>query len=128
MQIRLGYSRKKTNRGDGGLRICIFEKTLGFLFFYFTLGNSGQNKAPPPEIPQNYVANLCYIPWKFQGQNPRFLEIPHDFFLVTSENSTSFLIIPEKFQMQYLQPTPPFFFIIIIIFILWNSPLISPLV
>ena len=47
-KIRLGYSRKKTNRGMGGCR----------------------------------------------GQNPRSLEIPHDFFLVTFGNSTSVLINP----------------------------------
>ena len=95
MQIRLSYSRKKQNRGGGGrgLRKYLFEKTTwNFFVFYFTLGNSGQNKAPPLEIPQNCVTSLCYIPWKFRGQNPRHLEIPHDFFLITPGNSTSFLI------------------------------------
>ena len=56
------------------LKIYIFEKTPG-IFCFFTLlalGNSGQNQAPPLEIPQNYVTNLYYIieakiqdPWKF---------------------------------------------------------------
>ena len=111
LKCRLDQAIPEKNQ-TWGLGIYIFEKTPG-IFCFFTLpalGNSRQNKAPSLEIPQNYVTNLYYIPWKFRGRNPRSLEIPHDFFLVISGNSTSFLINPQKFHMQYLQPTPPGFF------------------
>ena len=53
----MGYSRKTLNRG--GLRIYIFETPPGiFHFFYFTPGNSRQNKPPPREIPQICVRSL----------------------------------------------------------------------
>ena len=53
--------------------------------------------------------------------------IPHDFFMITPENSMLFLIYPWKFLLLFLQyylkfcflnhpPPPPFFFF-------WNSPL-----
>ena len=48
----------------------------------FTLGNS---------------TKLCYNSWKFQGQKPRPLVIPHDIF--TPGNSTSFLIDLWNFHM-----------------------------
>ena len=58
---------------------------------------------------------------QFQFPNPRPLEIPHYFFLVTPRNSTSFLINPWKFDILFLwypwmeipYPQPPclvFFF------------------
>ena len=49
-----------------------FLKTpRNFLFFYFTPGNSRQNKTPPLEIPQIFVRFLGNFkannqdPWKF---------------------------------------------------------------
>ena len=39
---------------------------------------------------------------KSQGQKPWPLEIPHDFFLVTHGNSTSFLNNSSKFKMLFL--------------------------
>ena len=47
-------------------------------------------------------ANFSYIPWKFQGQKPRPLEIPQYFFLVTHGNSTSLLINHWKLHMLFL--------------------------
>ena len=49
-----------------------------------------------------YSTKLCQIPWKFQGQKQKPLEIPHYFFLVTLGNSTLFLINPWKFHMLFL--------------------------
>ena len=76
------------------LRTYFFEPPLEFLFFslYYwkfqakssTLGNS---------------TKLFKISWKFQGHNPRRLEIPHYFFFVTLRISSSFLINPWKFHM-----------------------------
>ena len=42
-------------------------------------------------IPGNST-ELCYILWKFQDQNPKPMENPHDFFLITRGKSTSFLL------------------------------------
>ena len=72
--------------------------SYNFLLFYFTPWNSRQNKASTP----GNSAKLRYTTGKFQGQKPRPLEIPHDFFLVTPGNSTSFLINLWKFHMLFL--------------------------
>ena len=55
----LGYSRKNPNRG--------VEDIFNFSFFYFTPGNSRQNKAQPVDILQNYVRSTAKNkdPWKF---------------------------------------------------------------
>ena len=62
---------EKTQTG-GGLRIYFFEKPpWNFSLFYFTPGNSRQNKAQPQDIPQNCVRTLGNSktknkdPWKF---------------------------------------------------------------
>ena len=78
-----GYSRKKKTEGvRGGLRTYFFEPPTPpwtFSFFYFTSGNSRQNKAPPLEVSHNCVASY--------------------FFLVTLGNSTSLLIhVHQMFQ------------------------------
>ena len=56
----------------GELRIYFFETPGTFHFFYFTSGNSRQNKAQPLDIPQNCVrslgnSTLFFLghPWKF---------------------------------------------------------------
>ena len=48
-------------------------------------------------------AKLCGTTWKFQDQKPRSLEIPHEFFLNTPGNFTSFLVEPWNFHMLFLQ-------------------------
>ena len=60
--------------------------------------NSRQNKAPTLGIPQN-----CCIPWKFQGKKTKPMEIPHDFYLVTPGNSTSFVTDYFDFHILFLQ-------------------------
>ena len=58
----------------------------------------------PLEIPEEtrfYPWKFCRIvwhPWKFQRQKPRPVEIPHDFFVNTPENSTSCLTDSWNFQ------------------------------
>ena len=95
----LGYSRKKN--GDWG---HTFLKTpWNFSFFYFTPGNSRQNKAPPLEIPQIFARSLGNF---IQGQKPRrSLEIPHYVFFVTLGNSCSFLTNPGN-STCYFFDTP----------------------
>ena len=55
----------------------------------FTPGNSGI---------------LCDIPWKFQDQKLRPMEIPYEFFLNTTDytpgNSTSFLIVIDPWNFH----------------------------
>ena len=65
---------------------------------------------------------LCYILWKFQGQKPRSLEIPHDFFLVNPGKPLSFSLTPGNSTLYFfdtprnsISSTPHFFF--------WNCPL-----
>ena len=107
----------------GGVEDILFLNPLSsnFQIFHFTFGNSSQNKLSPLEIPQNCVITL----WKFQGQKPKPMEIPHDFFLNTFRNSTLFLIEPQNFHMLFLQhywkchvlnPTSP-----LCLDFLWNS-------
>ena len=67
--LRMDYSRKNSDRGveDILLRKLLWD----FSFFYFTPGNSRQNKAQPLDIPQNCVRSLGNSkaknkdPWKF---------------------------------------------------------------
>ena len=58
-------------------------------FFYITL---------PLEILDKTTKlhrwKFCYTPWKFQGQKPRLLETPYDYFLITPapvDNSIHFV-------------------------------------
>ena len=48
-----------------GLRIYSFENLPGVFIFYFTPGNSRQNKAQPLDIPQNCVRSL----WDSKAKN-----------------------------------------------------------
>ena len=63
----------------------------------------------PLEIPEEtrfYPWKFCRIvwhPWKFQRQKPRPVEIPHEFFVNTPENSTSCLTDPWNFQCNRSQ-------------------------
>ena len=53
--------------------------------------------------PGNSV-KFCNTLWKFQGQKPRPMEIPHNFFLNSPGNSTPFLIHPWSFHVFSLIP------------------------
>ena len=114
----LGYSRNNQTGTKGGGEqfedtVTFWNKSLEFQVFLlctwkfrtkqsFTLGNS---------------AKLCYVVGKLREQKSRTLEIPHDFFLITPGNSTSFLINPYNFYKLFLDTpgnsissTPPVFF------------------
>ena len=97
----LVYSKKIQTGWWGTEDILFWKPPLEFFIFYFTHGNSRQNKAQPLDIPPNCVK----IPWKFQGQKQRPLAIPHYFFLVTLGYYTLFLINPWKFH-NYFFDTP----------------------
>ena len=73
----------QTGQEAGGVRTYHFAPPLKSLGILLTPGNSRQNRPSPLETPQNFVP-------------PRPLEIPNDFFLMTPENSTLFLINPGK--------------------------------
>ena len=49
-----------------------------------------ENKLSPLRILQNCVTPFW---WKIQGQKPKRMEIPHEFFVSAPGNSTSFLTI-----------------------------------
>ena len=89
----MGYFRKKTNmRGVGGGG---WKPPCNFLFFYFTPGNSKQNKPPVLEIQQNSVTSLGNS--KSKNQDPwKFHMIPYP----QSSNSI--------FQIPYPQPPSPY--------------------
>ena len=66
---------------------------LGFLlfFFYITL-----TLEIPDKTTKLHHWKFCYTPWKFQGQKPRPLETPHNYFLITPppvDNSIHFVLI-----------------------------------
>ena len=57
---------------------------------------------------------LCSIPWKFQGQKQRPIEISHYLFWVTLGNFTSFFINPRNYTCYFfdmpgnsISSTPP---------------------
>ena len=92
-----GLFQKKFKQGGGGGWGYTFVKTvLEHSFFYFISGNSRQNKSQLLDIPQNCV------PLETPRPKKKFMEIPHNFFLTTLGNSTSFLINHQKFHMLFL--------------------------
>ena len=87
MNIRaMGYSRKKTKQeARSGLRISFCEApTLELLDLLF---HSQKFRRKQTFTPRS-SAKLRDTPWKFQGQKPKSMEFPHDFFLNTPRNST----------------------------------------
>ena len=95
--IAMGYPRKNP-------QYTFLRKTLGiFKTCHFTLRNSEENKVL--SLPQEI---LCRIVWhllqisRSKTKDP-WMEIPHEFFLKTPRNSTSFLIHPWDFHMLFLQ-------------------------
>ena len=88
----LGYFRKIQTSGRGErLRTYFFEKKkkpLIFQIFHFTLGNFRKNK---------------FLLWNFGKIVLHPVEIPHDFFLIISGSSTSFLNVPSNFHIFFLQ-------------------------
>ena len=96
--ILLDYSRKNPNRGVW--RHTFWKKTPGtFRFVTLLLEISDKNEASTP----GNSTKLCYTHWNYQGQKSRRMEIPHDFFLITPGNSTSFCIYLRNFHILFIQ-------------------------
>ena len=97
--IKWVYSRKKSKRefvdgegsfGEGSCGHTFLKSPWNFSFF---------------TLPLEILDKRKHYPCIFQGQNPRppWMKIPHySCFLVTLENSTSFLINPWKFHMPII--------------------------
>ena len=115
-QLSLVYLLPRdVNKPQNGL----FQKRVpwNFSFFYFTPGNSGQNKAQPLDIPQNCVRSLGNFkaknkdPWKFHiifSWSP--FEIPLRF------NSTCYFFDTPGNSISSKPPCLDFF---------WKSPIAS---
>ena len=96
----MGYSRKKKKQvGRGGvvshLRIYFPEKEPGNLTFA-TLGSYLYEIKNSTKLCDNTLH--CFL-WKSQSQKPELIEIPHESFWNTPENSTSFII--DLWNLQY---------------------------
>ena len=83
---------------DGSEDILFSKKKsgcFGFVIFPWKFQRKGS-------FTRGNSAKLCDTPWKFQGQKPRPMKIPH-LFLITPGNSTSFLTDPGIFTsfLQY---------------------------
>ena len=100
----MGYSRKNPNGVQAFLKPLL--PSWSFSFFYFTPGNSRQNKAVQPFIPQN-CGKLDPLPFgNSKATNKDPLETPNYFILVTLRNYTALLRNPCKFHKLPLD-TPP---------------------
>ena len=110
----MGCSRKNP-KGDGGEQLIYFSdsppsSSCSLRIFSLSFYPQKSRAFTPASS-----AKFCDTPWKFQGQKPRPMKIPLNFFLNTPGNSTSFLIDPWNFHMLYLTPIWVFF---------WNSPML----
>ena len=99
--LLMGYSRKKNrNRGgEGGGWGHTFLKNAPRILDLS--GGPYKFWRKQAFVPGN-SAKLFDTPWKFQGQKPRPMGIPH-IFLNTPGISTYFLIDPWNFHMLFLQ-------------------------
>ena len=82
------YEISRRNEKKSNEDSYTFLNLPGIFHFFFTL---------PLEIPYKKLNRwifhkLCQIPWQFQGQKQRPLEIPQYFFLVTPGNSISSIL------------------------------------
>ena len=96
----ISYSRKKLKAWR--LRMYLFEKKDPEIFRFVTLPIKIPDRTmfhTHLEIPQNFVWHHL----QFQGQKPRSMEIPHEFFSITPRNSTSFLIDPWNFHILFFK-------------------------
>ena len=86
----MNYSRKNPNKGVLGYTFLI--KPLEFLclsLYLYPLKFQRKQSFTPRNSTE-----LCYTSWKFQGQKPRPMEMPHNFFFITHRNSTCFSLTP----------------------------------
>ena len=93
----IDYSRKIPNKRGWGHNF--WKKTPG-IFRFVTLPLEVSDKMKL--IPGNST-KLCYTHCNFQGQNPRPIEIPYDFFWMTPVNAISFCIDPKNFHILFIQ-------------------------
>ena len=93
------YHRAIPEKKQEGWGHTFLKKALEFLDF---LLYSCKLQTKQAFTPTNST-KLCYILRKFQGLKPRPLEIPHDFFLITPENSALLLIKTQKIHLLFLQ-------------------------
>ena len=116
----MNYSRKNPNKGVLGYTFLI--KPLEFLclsLYLYPLKFQRKQSFTPRNSTE-----LCYTSWKFQGQKPRPMEMPHNFFFITHRNSTCFSLTPGistcfffNNPVNSMSSTPPcldFF---------WNGPI-----
>ena len=97
MVLHFFYFKSMTSWGvmgvsDGSEDILFSKKNsgcFGFVIFPWKFQRKGS-------FTRGNSAKLCDTPWKFQGQKPRPMKIPH-LFLITPGNSTSFLTDPGIF-------------------------------
>ena len=113
------------NQKTGEVEDVLFWKNpWTFLVFYFTPGNSGQNKDLPQETPQIWLHPSKIL--RPKTKTP--LEIPHYYFLISPGNFTLFLVNIWKSNLlfpQYLwksYPSTPLFLF------LGNIPSLRPFV
>ena len=90
---------KKTKKNWGDWGHNFLKKTLEFLGFLLHPWKFQITRSFSPENSQNCMTPVATLLEKFWGKKLKPLEIPSDFFLITSKNFTSFLINPWKFQM-----------------------------
>ena len=92
-----GYSRKNPNRRGWGQRVW-GPLEFSDLSLYPWKSQTKWNFTP------GNSTNWCYTHRNFhQGQKPRPMEIPNDFFWINPGNSTSFCIGPRKFHILFIQ-------------------------
>ena len=84
---------------QGRLRIYFSAPFLG-IFRFVTLPLEISDKTSYHTW--KFCRDVCDTPWRFLSQKPRPMEIPH-FFLITTRNSTTFLIDPQNFHKLFLK-------------------------
>ena len=101
IEIILRYSRKKFKQRWLSIYFLseISPLTLDFLDLLLHPQKFQRKQAFTP----TNSGKLSGTPCKFQGQNPRAMEIRLEFLLSTSGDCSSYLIDPWNFQMLFLQ-------------------------
>ena len=112
--LQLGYSRKNPNRE--GLWYTFLKNTEIFRFATLTLEILEETGFHHWKLLKNCVTPLG----NYKVKNARPMEIPHEFFLSTPQNSTSLLNDPWNFHMLLLQY--PWKFHVLNLYFFWNSP------
>ena len=95
----LGYSRKNPNRWGrgGGWGHTLLKITLGIFRFVTLLLEILEEM----KLHHRKFLKIVFHSLEFPSQNPRPMEIPHDFLLITSENSTSFFLTSRMCTLYF---------------------------